>query len=308
MAENEEILRELFFGYYAKYIEANELGHSQSAWINAVYCIQKLQEIAPHLNSEPEPEDIVMQNLFSGVLTEEQVTKSYFALYSDSKKLPSRPAFQNNPTIEVDPRQRDLNEGSTFTTTVRAKCRMKFDPLKNHRILVIDDNPAVHEGLRKILSPPDLPHDLEEDESALFGANRLKFETPIFEINSAFQGQDGLEMVKKSLNEDQPYALAFVDVRMPPGWDGIETISRIWSGYPDLQVVICSAYSDYSLQEMSRVLGFSDRLIILNKPFDNIEIMQLAIALTKKWQVYQQVKIRMAELDKDVQSALTQPW
>jgi hypothetical protein len=121
MAENEEILRELFFGYYAKYIEANELGHSQSAWINAVYCIQKLQEIAPHLNSEPEPEDIVMQNLFSGVLTEEQVTKSYFALYSDSKKLPSRPAFQNNPTIEVDPRQRDLNEGSTFTTTVRSK-------------------------------------------------------------------------------------------------------------------------------------------------------------------------------------------
>jgi hypothetical protein len=62
------------------------------------------------------------------------------------------------------------------------------------------------------------------------------------------------------------------------------------------------------LQEISRILGFSDRLIILNKPFDNIEIMQLAIALSKKWQVYQEIKLRMAELDKGVQSALLQPW
>jgi CheY-like chemotaxis protein len=191
---------------------------------------------------------------------------------------------------------------------LREKCRMKIDPRKNHRILLIDDNPAVHEAFRKVLTSPDLPYDLEEDASALFGVDRLKFETPIFEISSALQGQEALEMVKKSLKEDRPYALAFVDVRMPPGWDGIETISKIWSGYPDLQVVICSAYSDYSLQAMSRVLGSSDRLIILNKPFDNIEIMQLAIAMTKKWQVYQQMKIRMAELDKDVQSALSQPW
>jgi CheY-like chemotaxis protein len=185
---------------------------------------------------------------------------------------------------------------------------MKIDPSKSHRILVIDDNSAVHEAFRKILTSPGLPHDLEEDEAALFGVKELKCKMPIFEVSSAFQGQEALDMVEKSLKEDQPYALAFVDVRMPPGWDGIETISKIWEGYPDLQVVICTAYSDYTLQEISRILGFSDRLIILNKPFDNIEIMQLAIALSKKWQVYQEIKLRMAELDKGVQSALLQPW
>jgi len=54
-----------------------------------------------------------------------------------------------------------------------------------------------------------------------------------------------LELVKKSLEDGDPFALAFVDVRMPPGWDGIETVARIWQEYPDLQVVICTAYSDY---------------------------------------------------------------
>jgi len=67
-----------------------------------------------------------------------------------------------------------------------------------------------------------------------------------FEIDSAFQGQEGLAKVQHALNEGRPYAMAFVDVRMPPGWDGIETISRIWKMYPELQVVICTAYSDYS--------------------------------------------------------------
>jgi YesN/AraC family two-component response regulator len=95
---------------------------------------------------------------------------------------------------------------------------------------------------------------------------------------------------------------------MPPGWDGIETISKIWEEYPDLQVVLCTAYSDYSWERMATSLGFSDRFVILIKPFDKIEVVQLAVALTKKWQVYQQMKLRLAELDKKVQSALLQPW
>ena len=91
---------------------------------------------------------------------------------------------------------------------------------------------------------------MEEDEAALFGDTTVKFQLPMFEIDSAYQGQEGLDLIEKSLLENRPYALAFVDVRMPPGWDGVETTCKIWEKYPDLQVVICTAYSDYSWEEM----------------------------------------------------------
>ena len=69
--------------------------------------------------------------------------------------------------------------------------------------------------------------------------------------------------------------MAYVDVRMPNGWDGIETISRIWQEFPELQVVICTAFSDYSWEEIQERLGHSDRFLILKKPFDNLEVRQL---------------------------------
>jgi len=70
---------------------------------------------------------------------------------------------------------------------------------------------------------------------------------------------------------------------MPPGWDGIETTARLWEVDPDLQVVICTAYSDYSWEKMIARLGNSDRLLILKKPFDTIEVFQIAHALSTKW-------------------------
>src|SRR5258708_19048976 len=95
--------------------------------------------------------------------------------------------------------------------------------------------------------------------------------------------------------------MAFVDVRMRPGWDGIETTAKIWEKYPDLQVVICTAYSDYSWEEMLKKLGYSDRLVILKKPFDTIEVLQLAISMTEKWRLYQQTKLHLDDLEKVVQ-------
>ena len=83
--------------------------------------------------------------------------------------------------------------------------------------------------------------------------------------------------------EGRPYALAFVDIRMPPGIDGVETTARLWKADPDLQVVLCSAYADYSWEEVARRLGINQRLLILRKPFDNIEVRQMAHALAQKW-------------------------
>ncbi len=179
----------------------------------------------------------------------------------------------------------------------------EFNSENNHRILVIDDNKAIHDDFKKILGKKTMETDhLTKAEAALFGAEEAKSELPQFEIDSAMQGQEGLHAIEKSLQEGRPYAMAFVDVRMPPGWDGVETTSQIWQKYPDLQVVICTAYSDYSWEDMLKKLGYSDRLVILKKPFDNIEVLQLAISMTEKWHLYFQAKMRLEDLEKMVRS------
>ncbi len=159
---------------------------------------------------------------------------------------------------------------------------MNINPDDNRRILVIDDNADIHEDFRKVLlkkSPTGSK--LDEQAAVLFGKKPIRPQRPSFEIDFAFQGQEGLSLIEKSLQEGRPYAMAFVDVRMPPGWDGVETTAQIWQKYPDLQVVICTAYSDYSWEEMIDKLGYSDRLVVLKKPFDSIEVLQLACSLLK---------------------------
>ncbi len=107
---------------------------------------------------------------------------------------------------------------------------------------------------------------------------------PNFEIDSAHQGQEGVAMVHQALSEGRPYAMAFVDMRMPPGWDGLKTIERLWATDPDVQVVICSAHTDYDWTEVVQRLGHSDKLLVLRKPAEPIEVLQCATALCRKWE------------------------
>jgi PAS domain S-box-containing protein len=168
----------------------------------------------------------------------------------------------------------------------------------NYRILIVDDNRAIHDDLRKILLADDEDNpDLLSDESLLFDSHQTAAPIAKFEIDSAYQGQEGLERVRAKLEAGLPYALAFVDVRMPPGWDGVETITRLWEADPNLQVVICTAYSDYSWGSIQAKLGQSDNLLILKKPFDSIEAIQLAHALTRKWIVTRQARTKLEDLD-----------
>ncbi|HEY5550681.1 MAG TPA: response regulator [Opitutaceae bacterium] len=166
------------------------------------------------------------------------------------------------------------------------------------RILVIDDNPAIHDDIRKILTP-ERPANaaLNDAKALLFGDDNASPAREDFEIDSAFQGADGLKMVETAAASGRPYSMAFVDVRMPPGWDGVETILRIWKERPDLQVVICTAYSDYSWEDMVSQIGRSSSMVVLKKPFDNIEVLQLAHALTEKWMLTRKVKAQIRDLD-----------
>ncbi len=176
----------------------------------------------------------------------------------------------------------------------------------NRRILIIDDNQDIHEDFQKILGGRGNDDDasFQSARSAFLGAVKSPSGTgPRFDLCSALQGQEGLKVLQKARGESRPFALAFVDVRMPPGWNGIETIQRLWAEDGDLQVVICTAYADYSFEEIVEALGASDRLLILKKPFDPVEVRQLAVALTEKWNLIQRDRERMAELRRAEQEA-----
>ena len=173
------------------------------------------------------------------------------------------------------------------------------DEGNQYRLLIVDDNESIHDDLRKILIPRIEDDSLSADEELLFGSSEESGTT--FEVDSAFQGQEGLEFVRRARLSGKPYALAFVDVRMPPGWDGVETILHLWQADPELQVVICTAYSDYNWKVISEQLGVSHNFVILKKPFDNIEVKQLAHALTAKWTATSMARLKMKDLDRQVE-------
>ncbi len=158
------------------------------------------------------------------------------------------------------------------------------------RVLVIDDSQDIHKDYRKSLDQwvqrqdqqklRDLEALLFEDEDS--GAPAAVSQ---FRIDSAFQGEEGYAKAIQARLQGQPYALAFVDVRMPPGLDGIQTTCRLLADEPDIEIVICSAYSDYPWERIHETLGPTDRVLFLRKPFDSIEVRQMADALTCKWKL-----------------------
>jgi putative two-component system response regulator len=166
---------------------------------------------------------------------------------------------------------------------------------KNRRILVIDDKESIHEDFRQILSEGPANTSLDAARAAVFGSNAPargslrstsnEDDSVGFEVDCAFNGHEGLEKVVNAERQGRPYAMAFVDLRMESDWDGIETIEHLWKIQPQLQVVICTAYSDYSWTDIIERLGTTERLLILKKPFDNVEVRQLAVSLTEKWEL-----------------------
>jgi PAS domain S-box-containing protein len=177
---------------------------------------------------------------------------------------------------------------------------------ENNRILVVDDNPAIHDDFRKILAPPTArAESLSATEALLFGEPEKSSVRKLFEIDSAFQGEEALQKVRAAAAAGRPYALAFVDVRMPPGWDGVETITHLWSAAPDLQIVICTAYSDYSWHDIASRMVTPHSMVVLKKPFDNIEVLQLAHALCHKWLMTAEANAQVTRLN-DMVAARTE--
>jgi signal transduction histidine kinase/PleD family two-component response regulator len=177
-------------------------------------------------------------------------------------------------------------------------------PDRNPRVLVIDDNPAIHTDIRKILCPAvsEAASTVADLEAQILGDAPAPVARLDFQVDSAYQGREGLALVEKAIAVGLPYAMAFVDIRMPPGWDGVETTLELWKVAPDIQIVICTAYSDYSWDEMLAKIGGTDRLVILKKPFDTIEVLQLANSLTEKSRLQRETRIYAEELEARVEA------
>jgi CheY-like chemotaxis protein len=156
-------------------------------------------------------------------------------------------------------------------------------PQGARRILVIDDNVAIHRVFRRLLCPEAESAGLDELEDAIFGGKPAPDTAPSeFVVDAASQGQEGLETIRRMHKLGRPYALTFVDMRMPPGWDGVETLERIWAEFPDIEGVICSAYSDYSWHEVIKRLN-RPGIRLLSKPFASKDVLELAWSLTSRW-------------------------
>ncbi|WP_339071523.1 EAL domain-containing protein [Pseudomonas idahonensis] len=174
----------------------------------------------------------------------------------------------------------------------------------NRRVLIVDDSLSIHEDFHKILMPSQNLA-LSQVEDQLFGSVPSR-PLQVFSLDSAFQGREALAMVESALARDTPYAMAFIDMRMPPGWDGLETIEQLWKVDPDLQIALCTAYSDYSWETMAERLAFGDQLLILKKPFDSLEIRQMASALTWKWQMTQDARHKLDDLQRTIEERVAE--
>ncbi|AWN72683.1 EAL domain-containing protein [Legionella anisa] len=186
---------------------------------------------------------------------------------------------------------------------------MAMNKQNDFKILIIDDNPAIHLDFQKILTTKKSTATISKLNRLVFGdkldedleKSESEADFPSFQIDCVSQGEEGIQSIQHAVERREPYALAFVDIRMPPGLDGIETIKRIWAIDQEIQVVICTAYSDYTWEETVEELGLSDNLLILKKPFDSISVRQLACSLTKKWRLMQESKNREKILEKTVE-------
>jgi len=171
------------------------------------------------------------------------------------------------------------------------------------RILIVDDTPSIHEDFKKILATPgSMGSGLDEMADSLFGSTEQDsiYKEITYQLDSAFQGEEALNMIEKAEKEGEGYSLVFMDVRMPPGLDGIKTISKIWEAYPSMEIVICTAYSDYSWVDIIDILGPSDHLLVLKKPFDADEAQQMALSMTRRASRAQEQHENINNLEKNL--------
>jgi diguanylate cyclase (GGDEF)-like protein len=167
------------------------------------------------------------------------------------------------------------------------------------RILIVDDEPAMHDSYRRCFAPAKPDVALSALAAELFGDDAPEPDAaPAFEFTHCDQGLDAVAAVERGQAEGRPFAVAFIDIRMPPGIDGRETARRIRALDGQVNLCIVTGYSDFSPLEISRAAGPADKIFYIAKPFEVAEIQQTATALAERWRADReltQARERLAE-------------
>jgi len=161
---------------------------------------------------------------------------------------------------------------------------MKLKDGWNNRILVVDDEENIHQDLEEMLRM-SLNQTTADDLAKAFGSNTDESFLPELEIFHEKSGKEAYEKVKNAIENNNPIAVAYVDMRMPPGWDGVETIRKIRNIDKNIEIVIMTAYTDKPLSEIIHDMELLDKLLYIRKPFAREEIQQMTISLIEKWNV-----------------------
>lgn len=172
------------------------------------------------------------------------------------------------------------------------------------RILIVDDNPSIHDDFKKVFGLNNAQasqEKLDDIEAKLFGKkDKNSPSQEEIELVSAHQGEEALKIIQDSVQNGNPFQVAFIDMRMPPGWDGIKTIEEIAKIDKEIQFVVCTAYSDKTVTDFLGLGDIQERLLLIKKPFDQLEIILVSNALSKKWQLSRLAKAKMEDLEDTV--------
>lgn len=182
---------------------------------------------------------------------------------------------------------------------------MTIDP-EPRRILVVDDQREIHDSFRRIFTDRAVTDDALCDFELKFleSGDATSARMPdqiVYELDHASSGEQSCDLVQLAMQNKRPYSVAFVDMRMPPGMDGMETTEALWELDPDLHVVICTAYSDHVWERVLERLGHNDRLLLLKKPFESDEARQLALALSEKHRLESIQEQKVVDLGREVE-------
>lgn len=172
------------------------------------------------------------------------------------------------------------------------------------RILVVDDEKAVLDSYQEILGIQKKHFGselkLEKLAATLFGEPPEEPQRVRFDLAQCRQGEKAVETVKKAIDEERPFAVAFIDVRLPPGPDGVWAAEHIRAVDPNLEIVIVTAYSDVDPSEIAGRVPPSDKLLYVQKPFHPQEIRHFASALSAKWKAERLLRNTNVELEQRV--------
>lgn len=163
---------------------------------------------------------------------------------------------------------------------------MNLNTEPNRRILLVDDEPRILEELEKVLAPTQKGcAELSELENRLFSNSETKQKsTIVYDVCCCRQGDEAVCKVQEAIEKEEPFAVAFIDIRMPPGPDGVSTAEQIRKLDPNIQIVMMTGYSDFDISEIANRIPPEDKLLYMQKPIHSQEIQQFALALTAKWQ------------------------